>query len=91
MDNQFKTVLAEDEFYKFKNSVEGKGVPNEKLVDAFRASRKKFGHNQSASLDELRAMEKRGELAPTKSDAKEIDLPDSFWDSSATCKEGYGG
>jgi hypothetical protein len=44
MNDQFKTILAEDEFYKFKESVEGKGVPNEKLVAAFKASLEKFGH-----------------------------------------------
>jgi hypothetical protein len=37
---------------------------------------------KTASLDELRAMKKRGELSPTKPDAKGIDLPDGFWESS---------
>jgi len=37
---------------------------------------------KTASLDELRAMKKRGELLPSKNDVSEIDMPDGFWDDA---------
>jgi hypothetical protein len=52
MGNRNTTLLAEDEFYKFKESVEGKGVPNEKLVAAFRASREKFGTDANSAKEQ---------------------------------------
>ena len=34
---------------------------------------------RGATFDELRRMERRGELYPTRADAEEIELDDSFW------------
>jgi len=34
---------------------------------------------RSVTFDELRRMERRGELYPTRPDAEEIELDDSFW------------
>jgi len=34
---------------------------------------------RGATFDELRQMERRGELYPTRPDAEEIELDDSFW------------
>jgi uncharacterized protein (DUF4415 family) len=34
---------------------------------------------RSATFDEIREMARRGELAPTRPDAEEIELDDSFW------------
>ena len=34
---------------------------------------------RGATFDELRRMERRGELYPTRPDAEEIELDDSFW------------
>ncbi|WP_299855382.1 BrnA antitoxin family protein [uncultured Roseobacter sp.] len=35
-----------------------------------------------ASLEELRAMKERGEIAPPRPDAQEIDMPEGFWDAA---------
>lgn len=37
---------------------------------------------RSVTVEELRAMELRGELHPTRPDAEEIELDDSFWDNA---------
>lgn len=37
---------------------------------------------KTASLDELRAMQKRGEIFSPRSDAPEIDMPEGFWDTA---------
>lgn len=34
---------------------------------------------QSATFEEIKEMARRGELAPTRPDAEEIELDDSFW------------
>ena len=38
------------------------------------------GDIKSATLDEIDEMARRGALAPTRPDAEEIELDDSFWD-----------
>ena len=37
---------------------------------------------RSVTVEELREMRKRGELHPTRADAEEIELDDSFWDNA---------
>jgi len=37
---------------------------------------------RSATFEELREMERRGELYPTRPDAEEIELDDSFWQNA---------
>lgn len=37
---------------------------------------------KTASLEQLRAMRERGETSPARKDAKEIDLPNGFWESA---------
>jgi hypothetical protein len=52
MGNRDTTLLAEDEFYKFKNIVEGEGVPNKKLVSALKAARDKFGTDANSAKEQ---------------------------------------
>lgn len=37
---------------------------------------------KTASLTELRAMKERGEVSPSSESAREINLPDGFWDTA---------
>ena len=39
-------------------------------------------NTKTASLEELRAMRKRGDIQPTRTDAPELDMPDGFWDAA---------
>ena len=41
-----------------------------------------MSNTKKASLEDLRAMKARGEVAPPKVDAKSVDLPDGFWDDA---------
>lgn len=37
---------------------------------------------KKASLEDIRAMRERGEVKAPENDAREVDLPDGFWDTA---------
>jgi uncharacterized protein (DUF4415 family) len=39
-------------------------------------------HTKTASLEEIRAMHKRGEISSPSDDAKAFDMPEGFWDDA---------
>ena len=43
-------------------------------------------NTKTASLEELRKMQKSGELHATREDAAEFDMPDDFWDVAEVLK-----
>jgi uncharacterized protein (DUF4415 family) len=49
------------------------------------------GDIRSASLDEIDEMERRGDLAPTRADAEEIELDESFWKNARVVMPNNGG
>lgn len=39
-------------------------------------------NTRTASLEELRALRKKGDIQPTRKDAPELDMPEGFWDAA---------